>query len=188
MLFFVTPWYPGWFCMSARFRTMCPASEISAGESYKPNDGHVILSPFASSLRLMPRFFIWESDSKIGTDPSSKMSTCVLHGGFVGNEMMHDSLTVSFRESANMKCVLHFTIFILIPYLGASRANAVIASLDAIERVHPRSSMTYVGLSFIRTPLPMVTAFTAAKDKCESSMSMFSVEPLERVVALPVTV
>ena len=174
--------------MFARLRTMCLASDTSVGDSYKPNDGQVILSPLASNLRLMPRFFICGSDSKIGTDPSSKMSTCVLHGGSGGNKMMHDSLTVSFRESAKMKCVRQLTIFILILYLGASRANAVIASLDAIERVHPRSSMTYVGLSFIRTPLPMVTAFTAAKDKCESSMSMLCVESLELVKPLLVTV
>ena len=128
--------------MFAKFRTMCPASETSAGDSYSPNDGQVILSPLASNLRLMPRFFICGSDSKIGTDPSSKMSTCVLHGGSVGNEMMHDSLTVSFRESAKMKCVRHLTIFILIPYLGASRANAVIAARDAIDLVHPKSNMT----------------------------------------------
>ena len=142
MLFFVTPRFPGCDCMSARFRTMCPASDTSVGESYNPNDGQVILSPVASSLKLMPKFFICGNESNIGTDPSSKMSTCVLHGGSVGNEMMHDSLTVSFRESAKMKCVRHLTIFILIPYLGASRANAVIAALDAIDMVHPKSSMT----------------------------------------------
>ena len=128
--------------MFAKFRTMCPVSETSVGESYKPNDGQVILSPLASNLRLMPRFFICGNESRIGTDPPAKMSTCVLHGGSVGNTMMHDSLTVSFRESAKMKCVRHLTIFILIPYLGASRANAVIAALDAIDLVHPKSSMT----------------------------------------------
>ena len=128
--------------MFARFRTMCPASDISVGESYNPNDGQVIRSPLASTFRLMPKFFICGNESRIGTDPSSKMSTCVLHGGSVGKDMMHDSFTVSFRESAKMKCVRHLTVFIFIPYLGASRANAVIAALDAIERVHPKSKMT----------------------------------------------
>ena len=91
--------------MFAKFRTMCPASETSVGESYNPNDGQVILSPFASTLRLIPRFFICGNESRIGTAPSSKMSTCVRHGGPVENEMTQDSLTVSFLESAKMKCV-----------------------------------------------------------------------------------
>ena len=76
---------------------------ILAGEENKPKAGHVILSLFGSSSKVIPMFFIWEGENKTGTSPVSSTSTLVEHGGVVGKWIMQLSMQVSVSELANTK-------------------------------------------------------------------------------------
>ena len=121
---------------------MCPELETSVGELCNPKAVQVMLSPRGSRFRDIPRFFICDSDISIGTCPLSRMSICVVHGGSVGKCTTHVSLTVPVSESAKTKVVLQGLYSNQIPWRGASLANAVIALLEPIDRVHPRSNTT----------------------------------------------
>ena len=54
-----------------------------------------LLSPFRSSSLVVPKFFIWERDNKMGTSPVSCTSTLAEHGGVVGKWIMQLSMQVS---------------------------------------------------------------------------------------------
>ena len=94
---------------------------IIAGEENKPKAGHVILSLFGYSSKVIPKFFIWEGDNKMGTSPVSSTSTLVEHGGVVGKWIMqlfhagfclgvgeHEGLiaTAKFRRNTIIPCML----------------------------------------------------------------------------------
>ena len=76
---------------------------ILAGEENKPKAGHVILSLFGSSSKVIPKFFIWEGENKMGTSLVSSTSTLVEHGGVVGKWIMQLPMQVSVSELANTK-------------------------------------------------------------------------------------
>ena len=48
----------GRYARLVRSNTICPIVECSVGEEYRPEAGHVILSPFGSSSIVVPKFFI----------------------------------------------------------------------------------------------------------------------------------
>ena len=120
----------------------CPVVETSSGESLRPN-GQQVTYAWSASIRMdILRFFIWGKENRIGTDPSSKTSTCVDEGGFVGNHMMHVVVTLAVWLFANAKLVRQGRYSTVIPYHEASAANASKARREPIARVQPRSSTT----------------------------------------------
>ena len=83
--------------------------------------------------------------NKIGTSPVSSTSTLVEHGGAVGKWIIQLSMQVSVSELANTKGLLQLQNSVLVPLYNACFWNLLIAALDPIDRVQPRSRTTCVG-------------------------------------------
>ena len=101
--------------------------------------------PFGSSSMVISKFFIWEKENKMGTSPVSSTWTLVAHGGVVGKWRMQLSRQVSVSELANTKDLLQVQNSVVIPEYNACFWNLLIAVLDPIDCVQPRSRTTCVG-------------------------------------------
>ena len=135
----------GWYARLLKSKTICPRGKYSAGEECKPKAGHVILSPFGSNSIVIPKCFIWGWENKIGTLPVSRTSTLVEHGGVVGKWIIQLSQQVSVSELANTTGFLQRQNSVVMPQYNACFWNLLIAALDPIDRVQPRSRTTCVG-------------------------------------------
>ena len=93
----------------------------------------------------IPRFCICRRENRICTSPFSSTSTLVEHGGVVGKWIMQLSKHVSVSELANTKDLLQRQNSVVIPWYNTYFWNLLIAVLDPIDRVQPRSKTTLVG-------------------------------------------
>ena len=96
----------------------------------------------------------------MGTEPSSRMSTSVLHGGEVWKWITNFSQTRAVCEFAKLNLVQHGTNSnqIFAPRARQASTNAITRGRDPIDLVHPESKITWVGCcarsSFCQWPIP----------------------------------
>ena len=105
----------------------------------------ILLCPLGRNDISKLRFIICGSDIKIGMSPFSWTSTVVDTGGAVGNVITTHHFRMVESEFANDISVLQRFHSHVIPYFQTAYSNSITARIEPMERVHPMSSITYVG-------------------------------------------